>query len=130
MGHDASVCCIANFGSFFVSGGDNGCNSFIIWDADVWKIRRKISGAHTAAVSCIIDLQDGASFATGSYDKSIQIYNYKLGGASFNLTSNRSAVSALAWNQQSKKMVSAGLDQTVTIWSAYFTKGVVSDMSF
>lgn len=32
IGHTASVCSICCFNGFFVSGGDNGCNSIILWD--------------------------------------------------------------------------------------------------
>ena len=78
-GHEASVCSLADFGNFFVSGGDNGCNSVIFWDPTNWKLRKRINSIHGAAVSCILNLGDGSNLATGGYDKNINIYNYKLG---------------------------------------------------
>lgn len=129
VGHDASVCSLADFGQFFVSGGDSGCNSVIFWDPSTWKIKNKLNSFHGAAVGCLLDLGDGVSIATGSYDKNINIYNYNIGELAFNLKSNRSAVCALSWNQHNRKMISAGLDQTVTLWSTFFMNGIISDMS-
>lgn len=84
---------------------------------------------HKAAVSCILDFGDGTNFATGGYDKLINIFNYQKGDSAFSLNSNRSAICALAWNSHNKKMISAGLDQTLTIWTAFFLNGIVSDFS-
>lgn len=36
---------------------------------------------------------------------------------------------ALSWNHHNRKMISAGLDQTLTVWSTFFTNGVISDMN-
>ena len=76
--HRASVCSLSNFGSFFASGGDNGCGSLILWDSSQFKLKRKVN-LHAAALTCIIDLLDGSHLATGGYDKKINIYNFKRG---------------------------------------------------
>lgn len=74
--HRASVCSLSNFGSFFASGGDNGCGSLILWDTNQWKLKRKVN-LHSAALTCIVDMLDGSHLATGGYDKKINIFNYK-----------------------------------------------------
>jgi WD40 repeat protein len=76
-GHSSSVCTLANFNTFFASGGDNGCSSLILWEVQQWKMKRKVN-LHNSALTCIVDLLDGSHLATGGYDKKIQIYNYKL----------------------------------------------------
>ncbi len=119
-GHRASVCTLANFGTFFASGGDNGCSSLILWESQQLKMKRKVS-LHSAALTCILDLLDGSHLATGGYDKKIQIFNYRKGEPAFEVSSCRSGVTSLVICEQSRKLVSAGLDSTLTIWNI-FTK--------
>ena len=78
IGHQASICFLACFGGFLASGGDNGCCSLILWDTQQWKMKKK-ANLHSAALTCIVDLQDGNHLATGGYDKRIHVYNYKRG---------------------------------------------------
>jgi WD40 repeat protein len=119
-GHRASVCSLANFNNFFASGGDNGCGSLILWETPTYKMKRKIN-LHTAALTCVVDLLDGSHLATGGYDKKINIYNYKKGENAFEVNTCRSGVTSLVICEQSRKLVSAGLDSTLTIWNI-FTK--------
>ena len=68
-----------NFGSFFASGGDNGCGSLILWETTgQFRLKNKVN-LHSAALTCIVDILDGSHMATGGYDKKINIYNYKKG---------------------------------------------------
>lgn len=50
---------------------------------------------HSAALTCILDLQDGANLATGGYDKRIYIYNYKRGDKVFESNVCKSGVTSL-----------------------------------
>jgi WD40 repeat protein len=78
LGHQASVCSLFNFKNFFASGGDSGCGSLILWQSDQFRMKKKIN-LHSAALTCIVDLTDGANLATAGYDKKINIFNYKKG---------------------------------------------------
>ena len=117
-GHRASVCSLSSFGNFFASGGDNGCGSLILWESATWKMKRKIN-LHTAALTCIVDFLDGCHLATGGYDKKIHIYNYKKSETSFEVNSCRSGVTSMIICEQSRKLISAGLDSTLTIWNIF-----------
>lgn len=117
-GHRASVCSLSNFSNFFASGGDNGCSSLILWDSNQWKLKKKIN-VHSAALTCIVDMLDGSHLATGGYDKKIFIYNYKKSQTSFEVNSSKSGVTSMAICEQSRKLISAGLDSTLTIWNIF-----------
>lgn len=106
---------MANFGEFFASGGDNGCGSLIFWDTSQWKLKKK-PYSHTAALTCIVDLLDGSSLATGGYDKRIQIYNYKRGIQIYESNACKSGLTGLAISEKTKKLISSSLDSTLTIW--------------
>lgn len=61
-GHDASICTLSSVmgrnQSFLASGSDHGCCCLILWDTKTWTIASRIQ-AHSAAVTSIVDLQDG-----------------------------------------------------------------------
>lgn len=59
-----------------VSGSDVGCSTLIFWDVNSWTIKSKIH-AHSAAITSIVDLKDGQTLVSGSYDKLINIYNHR-----------------------------------------------------
>jgi len=66
---------ISNSGKkYLASGSDYGCSSIVLWDISTWNMRMKIEN-HKAAISAIVDLNDNRSMISGSYDKSINIYN-------------------------------------------------------
>jgi WD40 repeat protein len=79
--HTASVCTLSTINEsgktkMLVSGSDVGCSTLIFWDINTWTIKSKIH-AHSAAITSIVDLGDGQTLVSGSYDKLINIYNYK-----------------------------------------------------
>jgi WD40 repeat protein len=77
-GHKASICrlSLVNFAGkkYLASGSDHGCSSIILWDTANWAMRMRIE-SHRAAVTSILDLQDNHSLISGSYDKTINVYN-------------------------------------------------------
>eukprot|EP00919_Chromeraceae_sp_WS-2016_P061525 GHVR01145930.1.p1 GENE.GHVR01145930.1~~GHVR01145930.1.p1 ORF type:complete len:138 (-),score=2.67 GHVR01145930.1:526-939(-) len=118
-GHSASICSMANHGEYVSSGGDYGCSSLIIWDVRTWTIKNRVQ-AHTAAVTCIVDLYDGVHLATASYDKNINIYNYKRSALICNLSSNNNvAIACMIINGDKTKLISSGLDNSISIWKIF-----------
>ena len=112
-----SLALIEDKGStYLASGGDHGCCSIIIWDVDTWAIRSKLK-YHSAAVTCILDLEDGQTIISGSYDKRINLYNYKEPALLYSLPNNKSSVAAMVMNASKDKLVSTGLDGKIYVWN-------------
>lgn len=118
-GHKASICKLAlvshNGKKYLASGSDHGCSSIILWDLSTWSIRMKME-YHKAAVTAIVDLQDNRSLISGSYDKTINVYNLNDEGKMlFNLPANRASVTAVLMNCNGNKLITCGLDDTVSV---------------
>lgn len=119
-GHKASICKLAlvvnNGRKYLASGSDHGCCSIILWDTTTWNMRMRIEG-HRAAVTSILDLQDNRSLISGSYDKTINVYNLNSEGKNlFSLPINKTSVTALLLNSSGNKLVSCGLDDSLNVW--------------
>lgn len=101
---------------YLTSGGDHGCNSIVIWDTSSWAIKAKIK-AHSAAVTSIVDMCDGQTLVSGSYDKKINVYNYKKSAVKFSLPNNRSSVTSMLLNSSRNKLISCGFDSMMFVWA-------------
>lgn len=91
-----------------VSGGDVGCGTLVFWDVNSWMVRSKIK-AHDAAISSILDLGDGQTLVSGSYDKLINIYNHKRAEVLYNLSANKSSVIGIILSVDGSRMTSYNL---------------------
>lgn len=132
-GHEASVCSLALIESdgntYFASGGDHGCSSVILWDVDTWAIKAKFK-YHNAAVTSIVDLEDGQTIISGSYDKKINLYNTKDSTLMYSLPNNKSPVSAMVLNATKDKLISTGLDGKIYVWNITRTpSGIVETIN-
>jgi len=86
-----------------------------LWETKTWTIFKRIQ-SHIAAVTSIVDLDDGENLVTGSYDKKINLYNYERGQV-ISSYSNKSAVTSIVITSDRKKLVSAGLDNSMQVWN-------------
>jgi WD40 repeat protein len=132
-GHEASICCLSSFRNlngdvFLASGSDHGCSSLILWDIRSWSIQSKIQ-AHVAAVTAIVDLEDGRHIATGSYDKKIAIYSMIKNQVVLTLNNNKSSVTGMVINADKTRLVTSGLDKTLSVWSIIRKNGVLSALA-
>ena len=67
-------------------------------------------------MTSIVDLQDNRSLISGSYDKSIYVYNLnEEGKLLFNLPANKASVTAVLMNSNGSKLITCGLDDTVSV---------------
>jgi WD40 repeat protein len=119
-GHKASICKLAlivnNGKKYLASGSDHGCSSIVLWDITTWNMRMRIE-SHKAAVTAIVDLQDNRSMVSGSYDKTINVYNLNSEGKIlYNLPVNKTSVTGILLNCTGSKMISCGLDDTLNVW--------------
>lgn len=67
-------------------------------------------------MTAIVDLEDGQSIVSGSYDKRINVYNLISGRIAYNLPTNKSSVTGIVLNCKGSKMISCGLDNTLNVW--------------
>lgn len=120
-GHNASICCLSMIGNlngdkFLASGSDHGCSSLFLWDTKTWSIHSKVS-CHSAAVTAIVDLQDGRHLVTGSYDKKINLFSHAKGKVVNSLNNNKTSVTSMVMTTDGSRLVSSGLDNSLSIWS-------------
>lgn len=112
-GHQASICCLALIQergeTLLASGSDHGCSSIIIWETKSWSIVSKMRH-HSAAVTSIVDVGDEQTLISGSYDKKINVYNYKTATLEYSLPNNKSSVFSLLLNSSKTKLIAGILD--------------------
>jgi WD40 repeat protein len=57
-------------------------------------MKRKVC-LHSAALTCIVDLSDGSHLVTGGYDRKINIFNYKRGELTYEVSSCKSGITSM-----------------------------------
>lgn len=120
-GHQTSICSLAIIndpteGQLLASGSDHGCSSLAVWSTNTWTMRMKVQ-AHTAAVTSILDLCDGQTLVSGSYDKQINVYDYRRNSLLYSLPNNKASVTGIILNSSRSRMVSCGLDNCLYVWA-------------
>lgn len=72
---------------------------------------------HTAAVTAIVDLEDGRHLVTGSYDKKINLFSYAKSKVITSLSNNKTSVTSMVMTNDKLRLVSSGLDNSLSVWS-------------
>lgn len=77
-----------------------------------------------AAVTCILDMEDGEHLLTGSYDKKINLFNHRRGEviSSYN---NKSGLTSLVLTSDHRHVVSSGLEHSIIVWNIISTANVI-----
>src|SRR6202043_335993 len=73
---------------------------------------------HTGSVSSVAFSPNGRTIASGSYDKSVKIWDAGTGQLLRTLTGDTDAVSAVAFLPNGKRIISGSFDRTIIIWDA------------
>jgi len=128
-GHRAGICKLAivmnNGKKYLASGSSHGCCSIAIWDIATWNMRMRIEN-HSAAVTSIVDLRDNRSLISGSFDRTINVYDLNNEGQIlYNLPVNKTQVSALLLNCNGNKLISCGLDNSLSVWKVVRNNSLV-----
>ena len=74
-------------------------------------------------MTSIVDLGDGRHIATGSYDKKVNIFSLSKNQKVVNLN-NRTSVTAMVLSADQNRLVTAGLDKTLSVWVLSRKNGV------
>ncbi|UXE63078.1 MAG: WD40 repeat domain-containing protein [Woronichinia naegeliana WA131] len=71
---------------------------------------------HQSTVSSVALSSDGKTLVSGSYDKTIKIWDLATGGKPRTLTGHHFPVSSVALSSDGKTLVSGSFDKTIKIW--------------
>lgn len=105
----------ANQRIYLASGSDHKCCSLILWDTKNWNMVSKVQ-SHSAAVTSILDLEDGYHLLTGSYDKKINLFNFVKGQIVHSLDSNKTSVTRMLMSADKLRLITSGLDCGLSVW--------------
>jgi WD40 repeat protein len=119
-GHRGSVTALvfsADGNQLFVGAGEPGLyGQATLWRTSGWKLVKQWRGHHDSIYAIAIS-PDGKTLATGSYDRTIQLWNAKTGENLKSLTGHNGPVNGLSFHPSSKLLASASGDRTVKLWS-------------
>ena len=73
---------------------------------------------HTSSVQGVAWSPDSRYIASGSHDKTVQIWDASTGKHVFTYRGHSQTVYAVAWSPDGKRIASAGQDKTVQVWDA------------
>jgi WD40 repeat protein len=83
---------------------------------------------HKAAVTAIVDLKDNTHLLSGSYDKKINVYNLEQGRFLYNLPANQTPVTGAIVNKTVSRVITCGLDKTLSVWQVSRSAGKVDTL--
>ncbi len=104
-GHKGRVLCVAVSpdGRQVLTGGDT---SLILWDASNGKIIRRIEG-HIGMLACVSFLPDGKHAVSGSFDKTIRLWDVSTGMEKSSFTGHPKEVTWLAVSSDGGRLLSS-----------------------
>lgn len=81
-----------------------------------WGLERTIRAHPVRGCFCIAWSPDGRSIASGSYDRSVRIWDATTGECVRTLNGHTQGVDAVAWSPDGALLASASLDMSVQVW--------------
>ena len=127
LGESASVIAFSADSKTLLSNGGNLDGKIKVWDVmnpevdasrptPSTKLRTTLK-EHSKAVECLAWASDGQTFASGSADSTIKVWNASQYKVVTTLEGHKGSVLAIAYSPSSKSLVSAGDDKTVRFWN-------------
>jgi WD40 repeat protein len=101
-----------------LSAGQDG--HVILWNLDDQEDNLVFQG-HQNAISCLLDIRDGNTFVSGSYDKNINVYDVKTTSV-LATVSCAAGVLQLSLMKSKKRFISTDQSNTICIWGIQYTK--------
>lgn len=83
---------------------------------------------HSAAVLSIANTTDGKTLASGSYDRTINIWDLSTGELKYNLTQHSGRINSVAISRDGKLLVSGSGDGTIRIWNLAIGEEIYSPL--
>ena len=80
--------------------------------------------AHNKPVSCVAISRDGKFLASGSQDKSIQLWQLNTVQAIGTLNGHKNSINCLFWLDNHRTLISGSEDKTIKFWDLAFRKNV------
>ena len=74
---------------------------------------------HTGAVTSVAFSADGKRIASGSYDRTVRVWDARTGQEALTLKGHADPVTSVAFSADGKRIVSGSTDQTVRVWDAH-----------
>lgn len=113
-----------DFMSVKLLSGDLGSGDFLlpgelsgdIWDRPIWHLHQTLS-AHNDWVRCLSFTPDGTHLVSGSFDKTIKLWQLSTGKLIHTLTDHPKGVFALAISPDGKLLASGSWDDTIKLWN-------------
>jgi len=75
-------------------------------------------GGHSGNVSAVAWSPDGKRIASGSYDKTVQVWDAANGGNIYTYQGHSDVVEAVVWSSDGRRIASGSDDHTVQVWDA------------
>ena len=101
--------------NYLVSGSDAGCSLVVVWDPVTWQPRHVFS-SHSAAVTGIVDLQDGVHFMSAGYDKKLNVFSLEQGKLVYEAPLSESPITGLVINKNGSRIVASSLHKTLNVY--------------
>lgn len=87
-----------------------------LWSKPTWNLQQTIS-AHSDWVRCLSFTPDGTKLVSGSFDKTIKVWQLNQGQAIYTLTDHVKGVFALAVSPDGKLLASSSWDELIKLWN-------------
>lgn len=93
------------------------CSEYIlVFDVEKMVTLKSLSN-HIQSVSSVAISPDGKIVATGSWDKTVKLWNLESGNLVATLCGHTDGILSLSFSPDGERLVSAGFDKTVKVWS-------------